>query len=159
MFPMNIATTKLIQCGNAEMPENKAFHGFCGCGFPPFWSAAASYGLFCLAILHLFLTIARQSLKHSKGEFMYTKKEKRMIREVCFIVIRETERYIEFLSNSTKHCWIICKNQDSTDRLIINYHKYSQKTGYCHRHWKTWCMASAVESIKQYDRYALGTAV
>ncbi len=27
---MNIATTKLIQCGIAEMPENKAFHGFCG---------------------------------------------------------------------------------------------------------------------------------
>ncbi len=27
---MNIATTKLIQCGIAEMPENKAFHGYCG---------------------------------------------------------------------------------------------------------------------------------
>ena len=27
---MNIATPKLIQCGTAEMPENKAFHGFCG---------------------------------------------------------------------------------------------------------------------------------
>ncbi len=26
----NIATTKLIQCGIAEMPENKAFRGFCG---------------------------------------------------------------------------------------------------------------------------------
>ena len=26
----NIATPKLIQCGTAEMPENKAFHGFCG---------------------------------------------------------------------------------------------------------------------------------
>lgn len=55
---MNIATTKLIQCGIAEMPENKAFHGFCGCGFLPFWSAAVLHGLFCPAILHLFLTIA-----------------------------------------------------------------------------------------------------
>ena len=30
VVPMNIATTKLIQCGIAEMPENKVFHGFCG---------------------------------------------------------------------------------------------------------------------------------
>ena len=30
VVPMNIATPKLIQCGTAEMPENKAFHGFCG---------------------------------------------------------------------------------------------------------------------------------
>ena len=30
VVPMNIATTKLIQCGMAEKPENKAFHGFCG---------------------------------------------------------------------------------------------------------------------------------
>ena len=27
VVPMNIATTKLIQCGMAEMAENKAFHG------------------------------------------------------------------------------------------------------------------------------------
>ena len=26
----NIATTKLIQCGMAEKPENKVFCGFCG---------------------------------------------------------------------------------------------------------------------------------
>ena len=30
---------------------------------------------------------------------MFTKKEKRMIGEGYFIIIRETERYIEFLSN------------------------------------------------------------
>ena len=33
VVPMNIATTKLIQCGIAEMAENKAFHGACGFGF------------------------------------------------------------------------------------------------------------------------------
>ena len=54
----NIATPKLIQWKTAEMPENKAFHGFCGCGYLPFWSAASLHGLFCPAILHLFLTIA-----------------------------------------------------------------------------------------------------
>ena len=30
VVPMNIAKTKLIQCGMAEKPENKAFRGFCG---------------------------------------------------------------------------------------------------------------------------------
>ena len=48
VVPMNIATTKLIQCGIAEMPENKAFCEFCGCGFLPFRSAAALHGLFIL---------------------------------------------------------------------------------------------------------------
>ena len=55
---MNIATTKLIQCGITEMPENKAFHGFCGCDFLLFRSVATMHGLFCPAKLHLFLTIA-----------------------------------------------------------------------------------------------------
>ena len=34
--PMNIATTKLIQCGIVEMLENKTLHGFCGFVFSLF---------------------------------------------------------------------------------------------------------------------------
>ncbi len=59
---------------------------------------------------------------------------------------------------NTKHCWIICKNQDSKDRAIMIYHKHSRKTEYYHRHWKTWSVESAVESIKQHAKYVLGTA-
>lgn len=88
---------------------------------------------------------------------MFTKKEKRQIGERDFTIIRETERYIEFLSNNTKHCWIIYKSPDGTDRPIMIYHKHSRKTEYYHRHWKTWNVAKAVESIKQHDRYVLGT--
>lgn len=88
---------------------------------------------------------------------MFTKKEKRLVGEGCFTIIRETERYIEFLSNSTKHCWIIYKNLDCTDKPIMIYHKHSRKTEYYHRHWKTWNVATAMESIKQHDRYVLGT--
>ena len=62
VVPMNIATTKLIQCGIAEMAENKAFHGACGCGFVLFKFAIALLGLFSPAFLNLFLTIGRQSL-------------------------------------------------------------------------------------------------
>lgn len=89
---------------------------------------------------------------------MFTKKEKKVIGEGYFTIIRETEQYIEFLSNSTKHCWIICKNLNGTDKPIIIYHKHSRKTEYYHRHWKTWSVESAVESIKQHDRYVLGVA-
>lgn len=66
---------------------------------------------------------------------MFTKKEKRLVGDGCFTIIRETERYIEFLSNNTKHCWIICKNQDGTNRLIMIYHKHSRKTEY---YWSRW---------------------
>lgn len=89
---------------------------------------------------------------------MFTKKEKRLVGEGGFIIIRETEWYIEFLSNSTKHCWIICKNPDGTDKPVMIYYKHSRKTEYYHRHWKTWGMARVVESIKQHDRYVLGMA-
>lgn len=89
---------------------------------------------------------------------MFTKKEKRLVGEGCFTIIRETEQYIEFRSNSTKHCWIICKNPDGTDKPVMIYHKHSRKAEYYHRHWKTWSVARAVESIKQHDRYVLGVA-
>ena len=45
VVPMNIATTKLIQCGIAEKAENKAFHGFRGFGFSffePFFCCGSS---------------------------------------------------------------------------------------------------------------------
>lgn len=87
---------------------------------------------------------------------MFIKKEKKLINEGNFTIIRETERYIEFLSNSTKQCWIICKNSNNTDKPIAIYHKHSQKIEYYHRHWRTWSVVRAVESIKQHDRYVLG---
>ena len=89
---------------------------------------------------------------------MFTKKEKRLVGEECFTIIRETERYIEFLSNCTKHCWIISKNPDGTDKPVMIYHKHSRKAEYYHRHWKTWSVVKAVESIKQHDRFVLGVA-
>ncbi len=89
---------------------------------------------------------------------MFTKKEKRMVGEGHFTIIRETERYIEFLSKNTKHCWIICKSQDGIGKPVMIYHKHSRETEYYHRHWKTWNVAKAVESIMQHDRYVLGAA-
>lgn len=89
---------------------------------------------------------------------MFTNKEKRMIGEEYFTIIRETEQYIEFFSNNTKHCWIVLKNPNHTDMPIMVYHKHSRKVDYYHRHWKTWNVEKAVESIKQHDRYVLSRA-
>lgn len=88
---------------------------------------------------------------------MFTKKEKRLIWEGYFTIIGETERYIELLSNNTKHCWIICKNPDGTDKTVMIYHKHSRESEYYHKHWKTWSVVKALESIKQHDRYVLET--
>jgi hypothetical protein len=105
----------------------------------------------CLAIVKSF----NLPLKFQKGEIMFTNKEKKLIGEDYFTIIRETERYIEFLSNNTRHCWIICKNPGGVDVPIMIYHKHSRKTTYYHKHWS---VARAVESIKQHDRYVLGAA-
>jgi len=64
----NIATTKLIQCGNAEKPENKAFRGFCGfifLLFEPFFCGGSS---FVFLILHHFLTIAGIVKRYEWGD-------------------------------------------------------------------------------------------
>lgn len=91
-----------------------------------FCFAFAMYELLCLTILHLFFCNCSVivkfygiSLKHSKREFMFTKKEKRLVGEECFTIIRETEQYIEFLSNNTKHYWTTCKNPDGTDSSVM----------------------------------------
>lgn len=88
---------------------------------------------------------------------MFTKKEKKLINEGYFTIIRETERYIEFLSNGTKQCWIICKNSNNTDKPVTIYHKHSLNAEYYHRHWRAWSVARAVRSIKQHDGYDLWT--
>ncbi len=152
----NIATTKLIQWKTAEMRGNKPFRGFCGFIFSLFEPFSVSEAVSPSQFAPPF-NDSGQSLKGLKGEYMFTKKKKRQVGEGYFTIIRETERYIEFLSNNTKHCWIICKSLDGTDRPVMFYHKHSRKAEYYHRHWKTRNVAKAVESIKQHDSYVLST--
>lgn len=73
-----------------------------------------------------------------------------------FKLIRETEDYIEFQSYSTKHCWIIHKHHFSTlSYPILIYHKHSIKDPYYHKHWQTYSVRKAVESIIKHDEYVL----
>ena len=54
VVPMNIATTKLIQCGMAEMAENKAFHGVGEVGYWILVSVAVKWNQSCLALCTSF---------------------------------------------------------------------------------------------------------
>ena len=87
---------------------------------------------------------------------MFTNREKRLIDNPYFSVIRETDSFIEFQSKNTKHCWIIHRHsfQSSLYPLII-YHKHTIKTEYYHKHWTTYTVAQAISSIKNHDEYVL----
>lgn len=84
---------------------------------------------------------------------MFTDKERRLIKNSYFTVIRETDRYLEFRSNSTKHHWIIFKNSIDAVKPVTIYHKHTANTKYYHKHWEAWNVAMAIKSIKEHDVY------
>lgn len=85
---------------------------------------------------------------------MFTLKEKKLLREPYFTLIRETDNFIEVISENTKHCWIVFKNTNSKHPITL-YHKHSEKHEYYHRHYDTYTVALAVVSIKSHDKYVL----
>ena len=49
---------------------------------------------------------------------MFTRKEKNMLYDPYFEVIRETEQFIEVRSVNTGHCWSVFKNIYNAPRKI-----------------------------------------
>lgn len=86
---------------------------------------------------------------------MFTGREKRLIDDGYFNIIREEEKFIELISNNTKHQWIIFKNSVESDKHVALYHKHTANTKYYHKHWETWSVAKAVESIKSHDKFVI----
>lgn len=84
---------------------------------------------------------------------MFTKLEKKLIYNNYFEIIRETEDYIEFKSKCTKHCWIVQKTSFTGNKKIYIYHKHSMNIKYYHKHWQTYTVQMAVESIIKHDKY------
>lgn len=89
---------------------------------------------------------------------MFTNKERRLIECGYFTVIRETDRFIEFRSNNTKHQWIVYKNSIDSNKPVTIYHKHTAKIKYYHKHYETWNVVKAIESIKGHDDYVLTNA-
>lgn len=62
---------------------------------------------------------------------------------------------MELVSSNTRHQWIIYKNSIDSDKPVTLYHKHTADTRYYHKHWETWSVAKAVESIKRHDAYVI----
>ena len=50
---------------------------------------------------------------------MFTRKEKNMLYDPYFEMIRETEQFIEVRSANTGHCWSVFKNIYNAPRKIL----------------------------------------
>lgn len=86
---------------------------------------------------------------------MFTEREKQLLEGGYFTIIRDEEKYIEIRSNNTRHQWIIFKRSIDSNKPVTLYHKHTADTKYYHKHWETWTVAMAVESIKNHDTYVI----
>ena len=86
---------------------------------------------------------------------MFTRKEKNMLHDPYFEVIRETEQFIEICSANTGHCWSVFRNALDRPRKITLYHKHKQEDPYFHQHRICKTVAEAVTQIKKHDEYIL----
>ena len=58
---------------------------------------------------------------------MLTRKEKTLLYDPYFKVIREAEQFIEVKSVNTGHCWSLFKNEYDQHFMITLYHKHKEK--------------------------------
>ena len=86
---------------------------------------------------------------------MFTRKEKNMLFDPYFEVIRETEQFIDVRSVNTGHCWSVFKNIYNAPRKITLYHKHNESDRYFHRHRVCRTVVDAVSEIKSHDEYVL----
>lgn len=89
---------------------------------------------------------------------MFTRKEKNMLFDPYFEVIRETEQFIEVRSVNTGHCWSIFKNEYNQTHRVTLYHKHKESDPYFHQHRMCRNVVAAVEQIKSHDTYVLTEA-
>lgn len=86
---------------------------------------------------------------------MLTRKEKTLLYDPYFKVIREAEQFIEVKSVNTGHCWSLFKNEYDQHFMITLYHKHKESDKYFHKHRMCRTRKEAVEEIKAHDEYVL----
>lgn len=87
---------------------------------------------------------------------MFTKYEKRFLRTGYFVTIREENKFLEFKSKNTQHCWMIFRRTyTDLDRPFDIYHKHKQSDPYYHKHYQTYTIGQAIKSIKSHDAYVM----
>jgi len=88
---------------------------------------------------------------------MFSNKELSLIHNRYFNIIKEIDNYIEFQSKDTKHCWIIHKHNFNDKMAIYIYHKHYIHIKYYHKHWQTYTVKQAIESIIKHDSFVLNS--
>ena len=86
---------------------------------------------------------------------MLTKKDLLLISPKCFVILKQTNYYVEVLSKSTGHCWSIYKHGSPDKYPVWLYHKHKQSEQCYHLHRRTGNVELAVKEIVQHDTYCL----
>jgi hypothetical protein len=86
---------------------------------------------------------------------MLSKKEVALISVRYFLIIRQTEDYIELMSKNTMHCWILKKCVSKSKYPYLLYHKHQSDIPYYHKHRYTYTILESIKSIKSHDYYVI----
>lgn len=86
---------------------------------------------------------------------MFTQKERTLLNDSYFRLIRQSDDFYEIQSRCTRHCWIIQKPYSYGQYPVRIYHKHNKGTLYYHEHGYACTIRSAIRQIKCHDRYQL----
>lgn len=86
---------------------------------------------------------------------MFTPKERALLSNPYFKLIRQADDFYEIQSRCTGHCWIIQKPYSYDRHPIRIYHKHAKGTPYYHRHGHAYTVRSAIRQITRHDAYQL----
>ena len=84
---------------------------------------------------------------------MLTKKDLLLISPNYFVILKQTNYYVELLSKSTGHCWSIYKHGSPDKYPVWIYHKHNQTDQYYHLHRKKRSVEAAIKEIESHDKY------
>lgn len=86
---------------------------------------------------------------------LLSKKEKSLLYDTYFEVIRETQQFIEVKSVNTGHCWSVFKNEYDRTHQITLYHKAQDSAANFQEFRLCRNVTEAVEMIKAHDEEVL----
>ncbi len=84
----------------------------------------------------------------------WTNKEKNILKDNYFIVLRVFDTYWEIQSKNTGQLWLIKKSIINLGKVSL-YHKHSSNTNYYHLQTHIGSVLEAISIIKAHDRYTL----
>lgn len=87
---------------------------------------------------------------------MFINKERKLLSDPYFRIIREEEQFVELQSINTGHCWNVFKNQFEREYKVTLYHKHSISDKYYHQQKKCRNVSRALEEIERQGKGTRG---